>query len=66
MSGRNSWPELEGTDAENARSVITNDHYGANVVVLPQGSPITRDFRLDRVRVFVDGNNKVVGVPRCG
>lgn len=64
MSGRNQFPELEGTDADSAASTLQG--YGLNPRVLPQGSAVTRDFRLDRVRVFTDSNNKVVGVPRVG
>ena len=41
-------------------------HLGYNVEILPQGSPTTRDYRLDRVRLFVDGNNKIVQEPRTG
>ena len=64
MSGRSQFPELEGTDADSAASTLQG--YGLNPRVLPQGSPCTRDFRQDRVRVFKDNNNRVVGVPRIG
>ena len=37
-----------------------------NVVILPYGSIVTMDFRTDRVRIFVDEENKVKIAPRIG
>jgi hypothetical protein len=36
------------------------------VTVLKEGSMVTRDMRFDRVRIFVDENEKVVKPPRVG
>jgi len=36
------------------------------VAAIPQNAPVTRDMRFDRVRVFVDEDNKVVRPPRVG
>lgn len=36
------------------------------IVVLLAGSGVTKDFRQDRVRVFVNINNEVVEVPTIG
>ena len=33
---------------------------------MSDGSPVTMDYRPDRVRIFVDGNGIVVSVPRAG
>ena len=33
---------------------------------LPEGSMVTMDYREDRVRVFVDAADVVVGVPHVG
>ncbi len=38
----------------------------ADVIILPEGSPCTRDYRITRVRVFVDSENKVVSAPHVG
>ncbi|CAF3789412.1 unnamed protein product [Rotaria magnacalcarata] len=37
-----------------------------NVVIVKQESPITLDYRTDRVRVFVDANGIVVTTPTIG
>lgn len=60
------WNHLVGKSADEAKQQILADMPNANVVVLPQNSPTTRDFRVDRVRVFVDGDNKVAVAPRPG
>ncbi|TKW24721.1 hypothetical protein SEVIR_3G068300v4 [Setaria viridis] len=39
---------------EEAKKVILKDKPDADIVVLPVGSPVTLDLRLDRVRIFVD------------
>lgn len=36
------------------------------VAVIPEGAMVTRDMRFDRVRVFVDDENKVMKPPRVG
>ena len=33
---------------------------------VPEGSIVTMDYRLDRVRVYVDGAGKVVRAPSFG
>lgn len=65
------WPErdLTGMDAEEARAAVlagTLGIEGRNVHVLPQDAMVTMDFREDRVRIFVDGNNKVARQPMPG
>lgn len=61
-----AWNDLVGKTADEAKQQILADMPDANVVVLPQNSPTTRDFRVDRVRVFVDADNKVVVAPHTG
>ncbi|EWM21885.1 subtilisin inhibitor [Nannochloropsis gaditana] len=61
-----SWPELVGMDGEDAKKQITADMPGLNVIVLPKNSPCTMDYRLERVRVFVDEEGKVVVAPSQG
>jgi hypothetical protein len=36
------------------------------VVVLPEGSPVIKDLRLDRVWIFVDDKGDVVVIPKIG
>ena len=52
-------------------AIICMDHIkllneSLNVVILPYGSIVTMDFRTDRVRIFVDEENKVKITPRIG
>lgn len=60
------WSNLVGKSAEEAKAKILQDKPDADVQILPEGSPCTRDFRTDRVRVFVNGQNKVVQKPHPG
>jgi hypothetical protein len=47
-------------------SSYRSNHLGYDAEVLPEGSPCTRDYRINRVRIFVDGNNKIVQTPHTG
>jgi hypothetical protein len=60
---KTSWPELVGKCVKEAKEVILMDKPDAKIVVVPAGSPVTMDYRTDRVRLFVD---TVVEVPRIG
>ncbi|CAF0730403.1 unnamed protein product [Rotaria sordida] len=65
MSNENkSWPEFVGKDADEVKSQLTAEGY--QVEIKPEGAPTTRDFRLNRVRLFVDDNNAIVKEPRTG
>ncbi|CAM2714627.1 unnamed protein product [Rotaria socialis] len=55
---KKEWPELVGKKGEEAVKIIKKE--------TEQGSPITLDYRTDRVRVFVDANGIVVTVPKIG
>ncbi|OEL37725.1 hypothetical protein BAE44_0001255 [Dichanthelium oligosanthes] len=61
--GKTSWPEVVGLSVEEAKKVILKDKPDADIVVLPVGTPVTRDFRPNRVRVFVD---TVADAPHVG
>ncbi|KAF8086818.1 hypothetical protein N665_0611s0004 [Sinapis alba] len=52
--GKNSWPELVGTKGDYAASVIERENSRVKAVVILDGSPVTTDFRCDRVWVRVD------------
>jgi len=65
-----SWPEMLGKTVPEGKAYIQND-YGTeplNFVVLPEGSATTKDFRKDRVRLFVDKETEtiIVSTPRIG
>uniref|UniRef100_A0A0E0I3R3 Subtilisin-chymotrypsin inhibitor-2A n=1 Tax=Oryza nivara TaxID=4536 RepID=A0A0E0I3R3_ORYNI len=60
---KTSWPEVVGLPVEEAKKVILKDMPDADIVVLPAGSPVTQDFRPNRVRIFVD---TVASTPTIG
>ncbi|KNA21305.1 hypothetical protein SOVF_043910 [Spinacia oleracea] len=62
--GKKSWPELVGKDGNEAAEIIKSENCFVKLtVVLLEGTPVTKDFRCDRVRVFVDACGKVVETP---
>ncbi|KAE8676220.1 Inhibitor of trypsin and hageman factor [Hibiscus syriacus] len=64
--GKNSWPELVGTNGESAKTTIENENPDVAAIVLLDGTQVTTDFRCDRVWVWVDRNGQVVRAPRIG
>ncbi|XP_019100513.1 PREDICTED: protease inhibitor HPI-like [Camelina sativa] len=64
--GKNSWPELVGTNGDYAARVIERENSRVDAVVIMDGIPVTGDFRCNRVRVRVDRNRIVVQVPTTG
>ena len=65
--GKASWPELVGTPGTDAKAVIEKENPClTQVTILLKGSPIIKDFRLDRVWIFVDDKGDVVATPRIG
>ncbi|CAH8376228.1 unnamed protein product [Eruca vesicaria subsp. sativa] len=65
-AGKNSWPELLGTNGDYAASVIERENSRVDAMVILDGTPVTGDFRCDRVRVRVNRNRTVVQVPTIG
>uniref|UniRef100_A0A0D9WBX7 Uncharacterized protein n=1 Tax=Leersia perrieri TaxID=77586 RepID=A0A0D9WBX7_9ORYZ len=49
---KTSWPEVVGMTIEAAKAAILKDKPDADIVVLPVGSPMTRDLRPNRVHIF--------------
>lgn len=66
MADKTSWPELVGQPAEDAKRAILRDRPNLNVQIVPEDAMVTMDWREDRVRIFVDKNNKVAKEPRTG
>jgi len=63
---KESWPELEGKSFEEAEAAIKSDRSDVEVQKLDEGSPVTRDFKPSRVRVFVNSAGNVAGIPKTG
>jgi hypothetical protein len=55
-----------GLSGEAAKEKVLQDDPNANVQVIPENSPCTRDYRLNRVRIFVNADGVVVSPPRRG
>ncbi|KAE8767214.1 putative proteinase inhibitor [Hordeum vulgare] len=51
---KTSWPEGSGKVHRGGQGDHPKDMPEADIVVLPAGSPVTMDFRSNRVRIFVD------------
>ncbi|GAY34487.1 hypothetical protein WN944_014362 [Citrus x changshan-huyou] len=65
-NGKSSWPELVGVNGEIAAATIQKENPNVHAIIILEGTPVTQDFRCDRVRVVVDKYEKVVQVPRIG
>eukprot|EP00200_Dunaliella_tertiolecta_P005691 CAMPEP_0202354346 /NCGR_PEP_ID=MMETSP1126-20121109/9706_1 /ASSEMBLY_ACC=CAM_ASM_000457 /TAXON_ID=3047 /ORGANISM="Dunaliella tertiolecta, Strain CCMP1320" /LENGTH=68 /DNA_ID=CAMNT_0048946801 /DNA_START=153 /DNA_END=359 /DNA_ORIENTATION=- len=64
--GKQTWPELVGKPYAEAEAVIKRDAPGILVSKVKPGSMMTMDYREDRVRVFVDNDDKVEKAPSLG
>ncbi|XP_009590374.1 trypsin inhibitor 1-like [Nicotiana tabacum] len=64
---KETWPELIGVPAKFAREIIQKENPKlTNVPSLLNGSPVTKDLRCNRVRLFVNVLDIVVQLPRVG
>lgn len=62
-TGKGSWPELVGASGEAAAAVIERQNPNVHAIILKVGTPTTRDFRCDRVWVWVNDYGVVVRTP---
>ena len=60
------WNELVGKDGEAAKEMVMRVPGVKVAGVVSEGSMMTMDHRMDRVRIFVDGNGKVSRQPHRG
>jgi hypothetical protein len=66
-NAKRSWPELVGLSGESAKPRILSDRPDIQKVqIIPYGSMVTADYRLDRVRIYVDQQGKVTQPPNIG
>ncbi|OWM68187.1 inhibitor of trypsin and hageman factor-like isoform X2 [Punica granatum] len=65
--GKTSWPELVGKKGEVAVARIKSENpHMRDVFTIKEGTPVTKDLRLDRVRVWVNDSDIVTLVPTAG
>jgi len=62
---KHSWPEVVGLSKEEAKKVIESEFQG-DVILVPEGSMVTMDFRMDRIRIFYNTENRVIRAPKTG
>ncbi|GLT45925.1 hypothetical protein SLA2020_197200 [Shorea laevis] len=62
----NVWPELLWANGKAVAATIRRENPNVDAVVLLDGTPVTRDFRCNRVRVWVNEQGQVTEVPRIG
>ena len=65
-SGKPAWAHLVGKSADEAMSHIQAERPELKVLIVPKGSMVTADVRLDRVRLFVNDDGTVAKKPRIG
>jgi hypothetical protein len=61
-AGKQQWPELVGTNALAAKAKLLADT-ALHVLLVPQGSAVTDDYRTDRIRIFYDPLSFLVTSP---
>jgi Potato inhibitor I family len=61
-----SWPEVVGLTGEAAKAAIDAKEPCLSVEVIPDGYAVTADYRVDRVRIFVNAKDIVEIVPIIG
>lgn len=67
MAAKEQWPELVGKTGEEAKAIIENENVNVKEVrIIPNMSPVTADYREERVRIFVDKDGKVAAPPGTG
>lgn len=64
--GKGSWPELVGEHGDAAAAQIEKENPNVHALVLKDGTPVIRDFRCDRVWVWVNKERIVIRPPHVG
>lgn len=65
-TAKSSWPEVVGLTGEEAEKKIKEDRPDVTVQIVQPGQGVPRDFRDDRVFVYVDSAGKVEKAPAIG
>lgn len=66
MPSKTEWPELVGKDGEEAKAKILEEFPKLTVFTVKVGSMVTMDYRMDRVRVWVNASGVVARLPKVG
>ncbi|XP_058215200.1 subtilisin inhibitor CLSI-I-like [Rhododendron vialii] len=67
MSQKTKWPEVVGlTSVEEAERIIKEEKPGVQIQVIPPEYGVTSDYKVQRVRLYVDSSGKVRWPPIIG
>ncbi|CAK9309384.1 unnamed protein product, partial [Citrullus colocynthis] len=61
-----SWPALVFMDANTVANIIKKEHPDFQIIKMMAGSPVTKDLKHGRVRLFTNVEEIVVEVPHEG
>ncbi|KAK1297733.1 hypothetical protein QJS10_CPB15g02000 [Acorus calamus] len=64
--GKTEWPELVGVKGDVAVATIKAENPSLDVFTIKKGTIITKEFRSDRIRVWVDECGVVYEAPHIG
>ena len=62
---KSKWPELKNRPLEEVRTIIAAERPDLALYEVPQGSMVTMDMRMDRVRIY-HKNGQVSTIPKIG
>lgn len=60
------WSHLVGKHVDHVEAIIHKESPELQIYKLRDGSPVTMDFRTDRIRIFIDENGNVTKAPIIG
>mmetsp|Transcript_30933 Transcript_30933/g.45309 ORF Transcript_30933/g.45309 Transcript_30933/m.45309 type:complete len:142 (-) Transcript_30933:223-648(-) len=67
VNQKGPWPEFVGLEGKFVKEFLFQDIGMGDIIILNQGTPVTRDYRPNRVRIFVDpSSGEVVNIPNRG
>ena len=61
-----SWPDFLGQLGVDAKAFIDATEPCLSVFIIPEGTAVTADYRLDRVRIYVNSTEYVIVIPTIG
>ena len=64
---KRTWPELFGTKGGDAIAIILKEEPCVKkVFIVPIGTPVTSNYSVNRVRLYVDDTDTIFKMPRVG
>jgi hypothetical protein len=57
---------MTGMNVNQVRSIIESERNDVECFIVPAGRMVTQDYYPSRVRLFIDRNDNVERIPKCG